>query len=94
VSQVVPDDELIEHALSLAARIADNAPHALRMAKRLLRESQHARLETVLELSASFQALAHATSDHAQRIQAAVGRCHRVDLAANGTAASSGKFPA
>ena len=74
VSQVVADDELIEHTLALAARIADNAPHALRMAKRLLRESQHARLETVLELSASFQALAHATNDHAQRIQAAVGR--------------------
>jgi 2-(1,2-epoxy-1,2-dihydrophenyl)acetyl-CoA isomerase len=44
------------------------------MAKRLLRESQHVRLETVLELSASFQALAHATGDHAQRIKAAVDR--------------------
>jgi len=74
VSQVVPDDKLMDHALALAARIAGNAPHALRMAKRLLRESQLARLETVLELSASFQALAHATGDHAQRIEAAVGR--------------------
>lgn len=72
VSQVVPDDKLLEHALALAGRIAANAPHALRMAKRLLRESQLARLETVLELSASFQALAHATKDHAQRIKAAV----------------------
>jgi 2-(1,2-epoxy-1,2-dihydrophenyl)acetyl-CoA isomerase len=72
VSQVVPDEQLMERAVDLARRIAANAPHALRMAKRLLRESQHARLETVLELSASFQALAHATSDHAHRIQSAV----------------------
>ena len=74
VSQVVPDDKLMEHAIALAGRIAANPPHALRMAKRLLRESQLARLETVLELSASFQALAHATTDHAQRIEAAVGQ--------------------
>lgn len=74
VSQVVPDGQLMNSALALAARIAANAPHALRMAKRLLRESQLARLETVLELSASFQALAHATTDHAQRIQSAVER--------------------
>ena len=74
VSQVVPDEHLMRHALALAHRIAANPPHALRMAKRLLRESQLARLETVLELSASFQALAHATSDHAQRIEAAVER--------------------
>jgi len=74
VSQVVPDDQLMDSAVALAHRIAANPPHALRMAKRLLRESQLARLETVLELSASFQALAHATSDHAQRIEAAVGR--------------------
>jgi 2-(1,2-epoxy-1,2-dihydrophenyl)acetyl-CoA isomerase len=72
VSEVVPDAELMERSLAMASRIADNAPHALRMAKRLLRESQLARLETVLELSASFQALAHATSDHGQRIRAAV----------------------
>ena len=74
VSQVVPDNELIPHALELAGRIARNPGHVLRMAKRLLREAQHSRLETVLELSASFQALAHATQDHKERIDAAVGR--------------------
>jgi enoyl-CoA hydratase/carnithine racemase len=71
---VVHEKELIDHALGLARRIAANPPHALRMAKRLLRESQWTRLETVLELSASFQALAHATRDHAERVEAAVGR--------------------
>lgn len=74
VSEVAADGELMDRSIELARRIAGNAPHALRMAKRLLRESQLARLETVLELSASFQALAHHTRDHAQRIEAAVGR--------------------
>lgn len=74
VSRVVPDNELMPEAMQLAQRIARNPPHALRMAKRLLREAQHSRLETVLELSASFQALAHSTRDHKERIDAAVGR--------------------
>lgn len=74
VSQVVPDGELMNRAMAMAQRIARNPPHVLRMSKRLLREAQHARLETVLELSASFQALAHATNDHRERIDAAVSR--------------------
>ncbi len=44
------------------------------MAKRLLREAQTSRIETVLELSAAFQALAHATRDHHALVRAAVGR--------------------
>jgi len=74
VSRVVEADDLLPEAMDLAKRIARNPPHALRMAKRLLREAQHSRLETVLELSASFQALAHATEDHRSRIDAAVSR--------------------
>lgn len=72
VSQVVADDQLLEVAMAKAQRIARNPPHALRMAKRLLRESQHLRLESVLELSSAFQALAHASSDHRERITRAV----------------------
>lgn len=74
VSRVAPDEELLTQAKQLAERIARHPTHALRMAKRLLREAAHARLETVLELSASFQALAHATGDHRDRIDAAVRR--------------------
>lgn len=73
VSQVVPDDALLARAKALAGEIAQNPPHALRMAKRLLREAQTARLESVLELSASFQALAHATREHETRLRAAIG---------------------
>jgi 2-(1,2-epoxy-1,2-dihydrophenyl)acetyl-CoA isomerase len=74
VSQVVPDEELLPAALELARRIARNPTHVLRMSKRLLREGQHLRLETILELSGAFQALAHATGDHRERIDAAVSR--------------------
>ena len=74
VSEVVPADALLGRANELAEEIASNPPQALRMAKRLLREAQTGRIETVLELSAAFQALAHATKDHHTLLRAAVGR--------------------
>jgi len=64
VSRVVPAAELLDAAMQLAQRIAANPPHALRMTKRLIREGQHTRLDTLLEMSAGFQALAHHTADH------------------------------
>ncbi|HVY18214.1 MAG TPA: crotonase/enoyl-CoA hydratase family protein [Rhodopila sp.] len=70
VSRVVPDAELLDAAKGLAQRIAANPPHAVRMAKRLLIEGRHARLDTVLELSASLQALTHATADHREAVDA------------------------
>jgi len=70
VSQRVPDDALMEAARALAERIARNPPHALRLTKRLLREGQHVRLDTLLELSAAFQALSHHTEDHQEALAA------------------------
>jgi enoyl-CoA hydratase/carnithine racemase len=64
VSRVVPDADLATAAHALALRIAANPPHAVRMTRRLLRESTTQRLDQFLELSAAFQALAHATDDH------------------------------
>jgi enoyl-CoA hydratase/carnithine racemase len=72
VSQVVDDAALLGTAMALASRIARNPVHALRMAKRLMRESQHLRLDTVLEMSAAFQALAHASKEHRERVSQAV----------------------
>jgi len=72
VSQVVPDSELMDAARALAGRIAANPPHALRLTKRLIREGQHTRLDTLLELSAALQALAHHTADHQEAMQAAL----------------------
>jgi enoyl-CoA hydratase/carnithine racemase len=70
VSRVVPHDQLIDSARELAGRIAANAGHALRLAKRLIREGMHSRLDTVLELSAVFQAVSHKTADHSEAIDA------------------------
>jgi 2-(1,2-epoxy-1,2-dihydrophenyl)acetyl-CoA isomerase len=70
VNKVVPADQVLAEALKVAERIAVNPPRAVRLAKRLLRESQHARLSDVLELSAAFQALAHETADHKEAVDA------------------------
>jgi enoyl-CoA hydratase/carnithine racemase len=74
VSKVVAPETLLDEALKLAARIAANPGHQLRMAKRLIREAQTSRLETILEMSAAFQALAHSTQEHHALIAQAVAR--------------------
>jgi enoyl-CoA hydratase/carnithine racemase len=68
VGRVVPHDELLPRAHELAERIAKNPPHALRMAKRLLRESQTGSLESTLGMAAAMQPLAHRDPEHEQRI--------------------------
>lgn len=64
VSKVVDAGSLLTEARALAQRIAANPGPALRMAKRLLREAQTTRLDTLLELSAGYQALTHQSADH------------------------------
>ncbi|MDX1656227.1 MAG: crotonase/enoyl-CoA hydratase family protein, partial [Candidatus Competibacteraceae bacterium] len=61
VSRVVEPDELLPAARELAGRITANPPQVLRMTKRLLREGQQQGLDSLLELSAALQALAHHT---------------------------------
>lgn len=70
VSQVVPDGELMTAARNLARRIAVNPTHALRMTKRLLREGQYMRLDSLLEIAAAMQALAHAEPSYQETIMA------------------------
>ncbi|WP_407849895.1 crotonase/enoyl-CoA hydratase family protein [Bordetella petrii] len=70
VSRVVPHDELMDAARALAERIAVHPPQAMRMTKRLMREALHTRLDTLLELSAAYQALAHKTPEHAEAVAA------------------------
>ena len=69
VSRVVPAEDLMREARSLAHRIAVNSAPAVRMTKRLLREGQQSSLSNLLELSASYQALAHKTQEHATAVQ-------------------------
>ena len=69
VSRVVAPEDLMNEAQALATRIAGNPAPALRMAKRLMREGQHMRLDSLLEMSASFQAIAHHTQEHDQALE-------------------------
>ena len=50
--------------------IAANPGQALRMTKRLLREAQTSRLDTLLELAAAYQALTHHSAEHAEAVNA------------------------
>ncbi|MEO7128680.1 MAG: crotonase/enoyl-CoA hydratase family protein [Rhodoferax sp.] len=70
VSRVVPHDQLLAEARALAAKIAANPGAVLRMTKRLLRESEHSSLESLLEQSAAYQAIAHKTADHREAVTA------------------------
>lgn len=70
ISQVTPASTLLEAALALAERIARNDGATLRAAKQLLRASEHGRLESVLELSAALQAIAHQSVAHRDSLQA------------------------
>ena len=70
VSRVVPPDQLLDEARKLADRIAANPGPALRMTKRLMKEARHQRLDSLLELSAAMQALAHHTPEHDRAVTA------------------------
>jgi len=70
VSRVVPHEELLPAARELAGRITQHASHVVRLTKRLMREALYSRLETVLELSAVFQAVSHKTPDHIEAVNA------------------------
>ncbi|SAK99934.1 enoyl-CoA hydratase [Caballeronia fortuita] len=82
VSKIVPGDALDGEALSLAKRIAQNPPVALRMAKRLVREAADASLATTLEMAASMQAILLCGREHKDAVgrfleqQAAKKRTH------------------
>jgi enoyl-CoA hydratase/carnithine racemase len=70
VSRVVPAEQLMEAARVLARTIAANPSGVLRMTKRLLREGERASLESLLEISASYQAIAHLEPDHHEAVRA------------------------
>jgi enoyl-CoA hydratase/carnithine racemase len=70
VSRVVPQERLLATARELAGRITQHAPHGVRLTKRLMREALHSRLDSVLELSAAFQAISHKTADHSEAVDA------------------------
>ena len=70
VSRVVPHEELMPAARELAGRITQHASHSVRLTKRLLKEALRSPFETVLELSAVYQAVCHKTPDHSEAVDA------------------------
>ena len=70
ISQLTTADALLETANTLANRITSNPSLVLRMTKRLLREGQKQSLESLLELSAGLQSIAHKTDDHREAVHA------------------------
>lgn len=70
VSRVVPADTLMDEALVLATRIAQQPPHALRLAKNLLKHGQTSSYDTLMDMSAAAQAISHLTEDHMEGVDA------------------------
>ena len=74
VSRTVAAEELLPKARRLAGRIAHNPPRQLRAAKRLLREGQTTRFDSLLELAAALQGAMHHTRDHEEAVAAILGK--------------------
>nr|WP_319016930.1 enoyl-CoA hydratase-related protein [Diaphorobacter aerolatus] len=77
VSAVADDDRLQHEAMALAKRIARHPPNAMRMHKRLLRESEQLSLQNHLDLVAAFQAIAHMAPEHLGAVGTAVAALER-----------------
>ena len=71
---MTPPADLLAEATRLAQRIASNPPRALRLAKRLIREGQTTRFDTLLEMAAAFQGICHQTRDHQEAVAAILER--------------------
>lgn len=74
VNRVVAHDRLMAEAMDVAGQIAAQAPHALRMAKTLLRQGRDVTFDQMLEMTAAMQALAHLTEDHAEGVAAVLDK--------------------
>lgn len=70
VSKVVPADMLMNECLALAERITSNPPDGVRMTKRLLRLGRNMQMNSLLEVSAAMQAVAHTTAAHKEALRA------------------------
>lgn len=70
VGRAVAPEDLLNEALALAHRIAAQPPHALRLAKNLLRNGTVATYDTMMDMSAAVQAISHLTDDHMEGVEA------------------------
>jgi enoyl-CoA hydratase/carnithine racemase len=70
VNKVVPPEELMDAALSLARTIAERAPQAVRMAKQLVNDGIEAPLETAITMETGMTATLYDTQDAREGISA------------------------
>jgi 2-(1,2-epoxy-1,2-dihydrophenyl)acetyl-CoA isomerase len=70
VNHVVEDDQLKDTVYEFAAKMADSAPIAIGLMKRVLNRSDNLDLETVLEFEADMQTLCLQTADHKEGVAA------------------------
>lgn len=77
--EVVPSEQLEDRVQDLARTIAEKPRPAVVMAKRLLRQARSTDLDGFLELSAALQAVAHATPEHLEAVNAYVARLKNRD---------------
>lgn len=70
VNKVVPADELMDAALTMARTIAGRAPQAVRMAKQLVNDGLEASLDTAITMETGMTATLYDTHDAREGIQA------------------------
>jgi enoyl-CoA hydratase/carnithine racemase len=70
VSKIIAADRLMEEAISMAARIASQPRHAVRLTKRLFRQSQGISLRQSLDAAAALQSIVQQTDDHRESVMA------------------------
>lgn len=68
--EVVEPERLMERCLELGAAIAAKPSHSIRLTKRLLRHAKHMDLPEFLDLTAAYQAIAHADPQHRTAVAA------------------------
>ena len=74
VAEAVPAADLLARAKELAQTIAANPGHATRLAKRLMREGQDMKFDSLMQMAAAFQAISHHTEDHHEAVDAFMGK--------------------
>ncbi len=74
VGEVVAHDDLLEAAGALAARIAANAPIAVRLARQAMARSWDLSADQALDLAATYQGIAQVSEDHAEGVNALLER--------------------
>lgn len=68
--EVVAPEALLPRTMELAAEMAAKPPQVVRLTKRMLKLAQRQELPDFLDLCASFQGMAHHTSDHEEAVAA------------------------